>query len=191
MEIIFGKNHAHGLLLFQTDAVLAGYGSPQFNAGFHDFPAGFFDPVQLIRIPGIKQQQGMQVPVPGMEHVAVFTIVFFGYRGHRGQGLRQLGSGHGSVIDQIVGCQPRNRAEGAAPALPQTVALIIVFGFLNCAAIGLHANFPDALSLLFEAGRRPFHLNDQHRGGIPGIAASITVFHRFDNHGIHHFQGGG
>ena len=54
-KIIFGKNHAHGFLFLETDAVLAGYGSAQLNAGLHDFPTGFFNPLQLVAVTRIKQ----------------------------------------------------------------------------------------------------------------------------------------
>ena len=49
----------HGIQFFQADAMFTGYGTAQIYTCLHDFPAGFFNQMQVIRISGIKKNQRM------------------------------------------------------------------------------------------------------------------------------------
>ena len=70
--LAFGRSelHAHRRQLLDADAVLAGDGAAERDAGLEDVGAEQFAAVQLVGIVGIEQDQRVQVAVAGMEDVA-------------------------------------------------------------------------------------------------------------------------
>ncbi len=125
----------------------------QFNASRHDFPARFFDTLQLIRITGIKKYQRMQVAVAGMKHIAMLKIIFLNNGCNSRQRFGQFCARHGTIVDQIIGGDTGNRAKRSAAAFPQSVSFGIIFGFTNIATLIIPAKRTDLGHLIRKADR--------------------------------------
>ncbi len=179
----------HRFLLLVTDTVLAGDGPAQLGADFHNIPAGLVRLLQLLGTPRIKHQQRVQIAVAGVEDVADRTTIFFGDFSNALQGFGQPAPQHAAVVDQVVRRQVADGPKGTAPPLPEQVALRLVLGGPNFAALGGHAYFLDLLGLLLQASVHTFDFDDQHRRCILGVAAWGAHLHRFDDRVVHHLQG--
>ncbi len=108
--------------------------------------------------------------------------------GDLGQGFGQPGPRHGAVVDEVVRRQARHRPERPAAAFPETVACLGVGGVTDLAAPVGRADFADAVGLPGQPRGGPLHFDDQHRRGVPGIAAGDAVLDRPDDGGIHHLE---
>ena len=141
-----------------------------------------------MSVPGIKENQRVEIAVAGMEDIPVLKSIFFCDDRNLGQSFRQLCPWYGAIVDQEIRRQTCDRAKRPSSTLPEPVALSVVFGLVNIAATVFHADFPDAFGLVLEAGDWTFNLNDQHGRSVPRISAGITVFNRLDDERVHHFK---
>ena len=68
-------------------------GPARIGAGFEDFRCRLLHPRFFLRVPFIKHDEGMQVAVARMKHIADGQIVFLTYGDDLGEYLGQFGSG--------------------------------------------------------------------------------------------------
>ena len=90
----------------------------------------------------------------------------------------------------VVGGETGHRAERRLPALPQQLALGLVGRDAHRArAVGLADLVHQGGRVIDERGQ-PVDFDEQHRGGVDGIARVHEVLDRRDHPARHHLEGG-
>ena len=82
----------------------------------------------------VEDDQGMQIAVAGMKHIAEAQPICSRQLGHALQHLRQRMARNGAVHADHVGRQPAHGGKGRLAARPDAGALLLVGGFHRRAA---------------------------------------------------------
>ena len=77
VKIIIRKKQWHQFAFFHAHAMLAGQRAANFHAIANDLGRSLNGSLILPRIPRIKQNNGMQISVPGMKNIPNFEIISF------------------------------------------------------------------------------------------------------------------
>ena len=172
------------------DAVLTRQHPTRGERRGDDLRAGGVHPVHDPRLLAVEQQQRVQVAVPGVEDVVDRQRMAGGDLPDLGQDPDQLRPGDDGVVEVVVGQDPGDGTEGRLAAPPQRVALDVV---------GRHPDGPGAQRRGhggdgFHVGRHPVRrsveLDQQHRGGVPGIARTAEVLDHRRQATVHHLDRG-
>src|SRR6266850_3870361 len=127
VEIRFGEDQIHKLLLLEADAVLAAEGSANADTQLHDFFAhaeNFVDPIGMA---AIKKDEWMKVSIPGVKHIRHTQAIPLRHSIDRGENLRQTGSRNDRVHRDHIWSEAAHSTKGALSAQPEAGTLIVVF----------------------------------------------------------------
>ena len=147
--------------------------------------------MQLLRVAGVEEQEGVEIAVPRMKHVPVGQPVALRDRPNAIEGLGKPGARHRAIRDEVVGRKPRDRPEGPPPACPEEVAFCRIPRLPNLPASLCRADPANPFHLGPEAGGRPVYLDDQDGGRVQRVAARVACLYGPHDRGVHHLQGGG
>ncbi len=178
----------HQVALFDADAVLAGQDAADLDAKLEDFGAQRLGALQLARLVGIVEDQGVQVAVAGMEHVGDPQAVVRAQRLHALQDIRQLAARDRAVHAIVVGRDPADRGEGRLAAEPEALALGIAGADPDVAGAVLAGDAGDQLEQMVDLGGRAVQFADQQGLHIERIARMAERLGGVDRRAVHHLQ---
>src|SRR5664279_1604722 len=168
LDVRLRQHEAHGIHLLEAYAVLAADGPAQLDAKGEDFHACLHDPLLLLGIPPVEEDQRVQVPVARVEDVGNLQVVLLAHLRHLPQHGGQGGPRHRPVTDQVAGREARHGPEGAAPPGPQQGPLRVVLGDPHLPRPVLLAEADDGFALLLEVVLQSVDLDDEHRRAVQG-----------------------
>ena len=119
IEIFRREHERHQFVLFHADAVFAGQRAANRDAVPHDFCACSHDPLELVAIAFVEENQRVKVAVSCMENIADLQIVFAANFLDAPQCFREARAGNHAVLHVVHRREAAQRAEGVLPALPQ------------------------------------------------------------------------
>ena len=189
VEVGRGEHLVHVVPLLHPDAVLAGEGAARGQRHPDYLLAGRGHPLGGALDPGVVGQDGVQVAVAGVEHVDHADPVAVGDLAHRLYHLHQLAAGHDGVVEVVVGLQVGHRPEGVLAALPQQGPLGLVGRHPHAGRAVGRGDGRHPLGLDLRSGVHAVHLDQQHRGGVPGVPGPHEVLDDGHRPGVHQLHG--
>ena len=191
IEISVGEKKRHEFALFHTDAVLAGERPADFHAIADDLGGGFEGAFELRGIPGIVEDDGVQVAVAGVENIADLKAVLLADLLDAAQRLRKFRTRNNAVENVIAGSKAAERAESVFAAFPEEFAFGRVAGDTNFTGAMRVANFSDGGGLRDHGFSEAFHLDEKDGGAVHGESGVDVVFDGAKGPAIEHFAGSG
>jgi hypothetical protein len=171
--------------------VLAGHAAPQFDAPRQNLVTGQDGAPNLIRIAFIKEDQRMNVAIPGMEYIGDSQSMAGRGLLDEAHDLRKLRPWHHPILRQKIRTQPSDRPEGPLARFPERHPLRFIPRQAHFARPVLPAQFHHPPHLAIHPRRRAVQLDDQYRAGIERKPVMIRRFDRLRDQGIHHLEGAG
>src|SRR5437588_8116463 len=168
--------------------MLAGDGAAHADAPRKDrFAAGasFF---QVAGFAGVEENDGVQVAIAGVKDVADGESVLAGGLADEIESGRDLGARHHAILHVIGGADAAHGAKGVFAALPEQIALLGGAGHAKFARAAEQAGFANLLDLRFHGLANAFEFDEQHGGGIHGIARVRGFFHHAEHDAIQHLD---
>src|SRR5579859_939778 len=181
----------HIFSLLDANAVFAGQTASHIYRAFNHLPTGGVDALHQFLVLGVRdEEQRMQVPIAGVEHVPGLQIVARADLIYLDQHLGQATAGHGD-IDGIIGRrETRHRPGRAFAGKPDPGALIFVLRDMHVVATMRAQDLCDLLHLCIQALRVAIHLDDQYRARIQWQTGACKWLDDIDDLLIHHLHGG-
>ena len=161
---------------------------PRVDAVAQNLLAGRSRLFQLAGLARIEQNDGVHVAVARVEDVADGEAVLLRDLADEVQGGRDLGARHHAILHVVGRADAAHRAEGVLAALPEQVALFGRSRHAELARAALVADLANLLDLLLHHFAQAFELDQQHRGGVHGIAGVRGLFHHAQHHAIEHLD---
>ena len=165
-------------------------GAAGVGAYSQDFRTQFVDPLQFIRVPFVKHNQGVKISITGMEYISDGKIIFLSGFHHLCQHLRQFRAGNRTIAAHIARPHLTNRTEGSFSACPEDCAFSFVFGQFDFSNVVTLADFHDQVGFFIHAIRHTVQFDNQHTGRIQGVAHLNGFLHSLHDNVVHHLQGG-
>jgi len=191
IEVGVGEEERHKFGFFHADAVLAGKRAADFDAIADDFGGGFEGALELRRVAGIVEHDGVQVAVPGVKDVADLKAVLIADLPDAAQSLRKFRTRNDAVEDVIAGGQAAERAESVLATFPEEVALGVVARDADFAGMMRVADFGDRGGLSGDGFGEAFDFNEENGGAVHGEAGVDIVFDSAKRPAVEHFARGG
>ena len=147
----------------------------------------------LSSSPGLRasnKMMGCKLPSPAWKMLLIAKPYRCEQAADEVQGGRNLGARHHAVLHIVSGTDAAHGAEGVLAALPQQVAL-----FWRVAPRGLRARAQsrqaarDLLHLFVDGFAHAFEFDEQHGGGVHGVAGVSRLLHHAQHHAVEHFDG--
>src|SRR3989442_597860 len=177
IEISVGEKKRHEFALFHAIA--------------DDLGGGFEGAFELRGIPGIVEDDGVQVAVAGVKNIADLKAVLLADLLDAAQRLRKFRTRNNAVENIIAGSKAAKRAESVFAAFPEEFAFGRVAGDTNFTGAMRVANFSDGGGLRDHAFTDAFHLDEKDGGAVHGESGVDVVFDGAKGPAIEHFAGSG
>ncbi len=146
--------------------------APGVHADLHDLPRSLLHSCQLIAVPSIEQQVGVQVAVACVEHVRHRQLVALSDLPDPGQHLRKTCARYRRVLDDEIRGDTSHRPEGLLATLPERGARLLRLCRANLPRSGCLAQRDGCRDLLVETCLDAVEFHDERRAGVDGIAGS-------------------
>src|SRR3984957_20074971 len=124
--------------------MLAGDRSSHGNAVFQYFVAGANRIAKLLLVALVKQNNRMQIAVPGMKNIPDPQIIFPADLLDAPARRRKLGPRDHAVLGVITRRKPPRRAKRILPTLPQKITFARIAGHANLPRVMSRTNVGDA-----------------------------------------------
>src|SRR5215203_2688632 len=138
----------------------------------------------------VVENQGMQIPIPGVEDVCDPQPVPPGELGDLAKDCRELRARDDAVLDVVVVGDAAHSTECGLASLPEEGAFVVVLGHPDLCGLVLLADLKYPSELFLHLGFRSIQLDNEHRAGV----GQAWMHGRFDGlHGqaVHHLDGSG
>ena len=150
-----------------------------------------FGPFQLTGDIGVVHDQGVQIAIPGMEHVGHTELVLVRKLGHARQHFGQLVARDGPIHAVIIRRQPPDRRERRLAAGPELQPLFFALADPHRDIAQRLSDLAHPFDQVVDLHRRPIKLHQQQRFHIQRIAHLHKRFGRLDRRAIHHLHAAG
>ena len=201
MRLLFSKSASphHGFAayytflesIFEADAVLPRQNPASLDRDPDYLLSGLQYLLHNSGFTSIKDDQGVQIPIPGVEHVHHDQAPLLNHLIYPGQNLSQTRSRDDRVIQVIVRLDHGNGAECTLATLPYPCPCVLGLSHPNSPCT---VGTPDGLNPnngRSNPGRQPVQLHDQHRCGVHRIASLDERFNGLNDPLVHDLEGGG
>src|SRR5215203_5253999 len=138
----------------------------------------------------VVENQGMQIPIPGVEDVCDPQAVPPGELGDLAKDCRELRARDDAVLDVVVVGDAAHSTECGLASLPEEGAFVVVLGHPDLCGLVLLADLKHPSELFLHLGFRSIQLDNEHRAGV----GQAWMHGRLDGlHGqaVHHLDGSG
>src|ERR1700692_918956 len=119
VKVVIRKQQRHQLALFHAHTMLASQRAANFHAIANNLGGSLNRSLILTRIAGIKQNNGMQIPIAGVKNVANLEIISFPDFLDATQGLRNFRSWYPTVQHVITRRDSAEHAKGVLAPFPK------------------------------------------------------------------------
>ena len=167
-EIRIGEEQRHQLAFFHADAVLAGKAAADLHAVADDFRRNFHGALELRCIARIKENDGVQVAVAGMEDVADEAAVFFAQLLDVAKSLRKLAPRNDAVENVVARSDTAESTERVLAAFPEEFALLGILSNANFSGVMQATDLVNGRSLSGDGFDQAFDFDQENSGGIGG-----------------------
>lgn len=191
IEIGVGEKERHELRFFHADAVLAGKRAADFDAVTDNFGGGSQGAFELRFVAGIVKNDGMKIPVAGVENVAdVKTVVRADFL-DAAERLRKFCAGNDAVENVVAGSKAAESAESVFAAFPEEFALGVVASDADFAGVMSVADFGDGGGLGGDGFGEAFDFEEQNGGTVARKSGVYEIFDSSKSPAVKHFASRG
>src|SRR5215217_1440990 len=138
----------------------------------------------------VVENQGMQIPVPGVEDVGDPQAVPPGELGDLAKDCRELRARDDAVLDVVVVGDAAHSTECGLAGLPEEGAFVVILGHPDLCGLVLLADLKHPPELFLYLSFRSIQLDDEHSAGV-GQARMHGRLDGLHGQAVHHLDGCG
>src|SRR5438067_597110 len=157
--------------------MLTGDRAADSDAGLEDLATSVERTLRLLGIASIEQDQRMQVTVACVKYVANSKSILLADLIDLTQSFRNARAWNHPILDVIRGRNAANRPKCGLASLPQQLTLILVRSAPDLARVTPATQLRDEFCLLIDGFLQSLQLDEEHSGGIEGVAG---MYRRLD-----------
>ena len=150
-EICGGELRVHQIALFDAHTVLTGQAPSNLDAELQDLGPERFAQLKITGLVGIKEDEGVHIAIPGMEHIGHVEAELFGQFADPPQHEGQLRDRDRAIKAHVV-IDLTHRAKGRFAAQPDALCFVLGLGLTQGHGIVSPGDLHDHVELLINLG---------------------------------------